>query len=62
MTYMTFTYTYTYYTTYEQEMTVDEQVQKVLDKLDVYDSGTYHKIKGGFMIISVSTHPTIMII
>ena len=31
MTYMTFTYTYTYYTTYEQEVILDEQVQMVLD-------------------------------
>ncbi len=55
MTYMTFTYTYTYYTTYEQEITVDEQVQKVLDELDVYDSGTYHKIKAVYDYICQHT-------
>ena len=43
--YMTFTYTYTYYTTYEQESVVDEQVRAVLDKLDVYDCREYEKAK-----------------
>lgn len=43
MYYMTFTYTYTYYTTYEQESIVDEQVRAVLDELDVYEDSEYEK-------------------
>ena len=55
MTYMTFTYTYTYYTTYEQEVILDEQVQMVLDELNVYDSGTYNKIKAVYDYICQHT-------
>lgn len=55
VTYMTFTYTYTYYTTYEQETLVDEQIDRVLDELDVYKSGTYQKIKAVYDYICQNT-------
>lgn len=44
MSYMVFTYTYTYYTTYEQEMQVTEKINEVLDGLDAYHKSDYDKI------------------
>lgn len=44
MSYMVFTYTYTYYTTYEQEMQVTEKINEMLNGLDVYYKSDYDKI------------------
>lgn len=53
--YMTFTYTYTYYTTYEQELAVDERTKEVLDSLDVYDSSDYEKLLAVYDFICENT-------
>lgn len=55
MCYMTFTYTYTYYTTYEQEILVDERINEVLAQLDVYDGSTYEKIYAVYDFICQNT-------
>ena len=55
MCYMTFTYTYTYYTTYEQETIVDERISEVLDQLDVYDGSAYDKIHAVYDFICQNT-------
>ncbi|MGN0203131.1 MAG: transglutaminase domain-containing protein, partial [Coprococcus sp.] len=43
--YMTFTYTYTYYTTIEQEEAVDEKMNEVLTQLDVEGKRDYVKVR-----------------
>ena len=55
MCYMTFTYTYTYYTTYEQETIVDERISEVLNQLDVYDGSAYDKIHAVYDFICQNT-------
>ena len=52
---MTFTYTYTYYTTYEQETIVDERISEVLNQLDVYDGSAYDKIHAVYDFICQNT-------
>ena len=45
MKYMTITYTYTYYTTSEQETAVDEKVDEVLTDLEITNKSDYQKIR-----------------
>ena len=44
--YVMMTYSFTYYTTYEQEAEMDIAVQQLLDELDLYDATDYGKVKG----------------
>lgn len=48
MYYMTFTYTYTYYTSLEQETQVDKKINEVLNTLDVSGKSDYDKIKSAY--------------
>ncbi|MCI5649147.1 MAG: S-layer homology domain-containing protein [Fusicatenibacter sp.] len=43
--YVKITYTFTYYTTIEQENEMDTAVAELLDQLDVYDDTDYEKVK-----------------
>lgn len=53
--YMTITYTYTYYTTSEQEAAVDEKVDEVLTDLDVTNKNDYQKIRATYDYICEHT-------
>lgn len=55
MYYITLTYTYTYYTNYEQEQTVDQRVSEVLDELDVYAGTDYEKLEAIYSFICGNT-------
>lgn len=53
--YMTITYTYTYYTTSEQEAALDEKVDEVLTDLDVTNKNDYQKIRATYDYICEHT-------
>ena len=46
------TYTISYYTTASQEATLDVEVTKLLDQLDLYDSSDYQKLRGIYEYIT----------
>lgn len=55
MCYMTFDYTYTYYTTYEEEMVVDEKISQTLSELNVYGESDYNKLNAVYDYICKNT-------